>query len=57
MVKIHHFLGAVNMPVACLFYGGEHSLSSQCNAEFEKIHIVRNEFPGEWNYKIEPNHD
>ena len=25
------------------------------DAEFEKIHIIRNEFHGEWNYKIEPN--
>ena len=27
------------------------------DAEFEKIHIIRNEFHGEWNYKIEPNHE
>ncbi len=25
------------------------------DAEFKKIHILRNEFHGEWNYKIEPN--
>jgi len=25
------------------------------DAEFEKIHIIRNEFNGEWNYRIEPN--
>ena len=25
------------------------------DGEFEKIHIIRNEFHGEWNYKIEPN--
>ena len=27
------------------------------DAEFEKIHMLRNEFHGEWNYKIEPNLD
>jgi len=25
------------------------------DSEFEKIHITRNEFHGEWNYKIDPN--
>ena len=25
------------------------------DAEFEKIHIIRNEFHGKWSYKIEPN--
>jgi hypothetical protein len=25
--------------------------------EFEKIHITRNEFHGEWNYRIDPNPD
>ena len=27
------------------------------DAAFKKIHILRNEFHGEWNYKIEPNLD
>jgi hypothetical protein len=27
------------------------------DSEFEKIHITRNEFHGEWNYKIDPNPD
>lgn len=26
------------------------------DAEFEKIRIMRNEFHGEWNYRIDPNH-
>lgn len=26
------------------------------DAEFEKIRITRNEFHGEWNYRIDPNH-
>jgi hypothetical protein len=25
------------------------------NAEFESIRIARNEFHGEWNYRIDPN--
>jgi hypothetical protein len=27
------------------------------DSEFEKIHITRNEFHGEWNYRIDPNPD
>jgi len=27
------------------------------DAEFEKIHITRNEFHGEWNYRIDPSSD